>query len=96
MRILFALLAVVLCAAGSGCVCGRGANCHQSACNACDGGGCQNCSILGGGGLVGRLGSHHADPGVMSGPPTAQVAYPYYTVRGPRDFLLDDPPSLGP
>lgn len=29
------------------------------------------------------------------GPPTAQVAYPYYTIRGPRDFLLDNPPSIG-
>lgn len=29
------------------------------------------------------------------GPPSAQVAYPYYTVRGPRDFLLDNPPSIG-
>ncbi|MEK6246612.1 MAG: hypothetical protein N2C12_00435 [Planctomycetales bacterium] len=31
-----------------------------------------------------------------SGPPTAQVTYPYYTVRGPRDFLLDDPQTIGP
>ena len=30
------------------------------------------------------------------GMPTAQVAYPYYTHRGPRDFLLDNPPSIGP
>lgn len=30
------------------------------------------------------------------GPPTAQVAYPYYTIRGPRDFLIDNPPSIGP
>jgi hypothetical protein len=29
------------------------------------------------------------------GPPTAQVAYPYYTIRGPRDFLIDNPPSIG-
>lgn len=29
------------------------------------------------------------------GPPTGQVAYPYYTVRGPRDFLLNDPPTIG-
>ena len=29
------------------------------------------------------------------GPPSAQVAYPYYTVRGPRDFLMDNPPSIG-
>jgi hypothetical protein len=30
------------------------------------------------------------------GPPVAQTAYPYYTLRGPRDFLLDNPPSIGP
>jgi hypothetical protein len=30
------------------------------------------------------------------GPPTGQVAYPYYTTRGPRDFLLKNPPSIGP
>ena len=30
------------------------------------------------------------------GPPVAQTAYPYYTVRGPRDFLLNNPPPLGP
>lgn len=29
------------------------------------------------------------------GLPSAQVAYPYYTVRGPRDFLLDNPPTIG-
>ena len=30
------------------------------------------------------------------GPPTGQVAYPYYTVRGPRDFFCNQPPSIGP
>jgi hypothetical protein len=30
------------------------------------------------------------------GPPVAQTAYPYYTLRGPRDFLLANPPPLGP
>ena len=29
------------------------------------------------------------------GPPTAAVGYPYYTTRAPRDFLVDNPPSLG-
>lgn len=29
------------------------------------------------------------------GPPSAQVGYPYYTHRGPRDFFLDDPPTIG-
>ncbi|GIW93475.1 MAG: hypothetical protein KatS3mg110_1516 [Pirellulaceae bacterium] len=30
-----------------------------------------------------------------AGPPTAAVAYPYYTLRGPRDFLASQPPSIG-
>lgn len=29
------------------------------------------------------------------GPATGQVSYPYYTLRGPRDFLMDNPPSIG-
>lgn len=32
---------------------------------------------------------------INPGPATAAVAYPYYTHRGPRDFLLDNPPSIG-
>ena len=53
--------------------------------------------------------SSHLQPGLMGhnaaqnlnarpftpGPPTGQVAYPYYTVRGPRDFLVDNPPTIG-
>ena len=31
-----------------------------------------------------------------SGPPTGTIAYPYYTTRAPRDFLVADPPSIGP
>ncbi len=30
------------------------------------------------------------------GPQTGQYAYPYYTTRGPRDFLRNNPPSIGP
>ncbi|HEX3999947.1 MAG TPA: hypothetical protein VHX65_15455, partial [Pirellulales bacterium] len=30
------------------------------------------------------------------GPPTGAVAYPYYTNRGPRDYLDPNPPSIGP
>ena len=31
----------------------------------------------------------------QAGPPSAAVAYPYYTTRAPRDFLLANPPSIG-
>jgi hypothetical protein len=53
--------------------------------------------------------SSHLTPGLMGhnaaaqlnsrpftpGPPTGQTAYPYYTVRGPRDFLMANPPTIG-
>ena len=58
------------------------------------------------GGWYGPYGGAHHTPGYPhhhfsrsyigpQGPPTPQVAYPYYTTRGPRDFLLDNPPSIG-
>jgi hypothetical protein len=58
------------------------------------------------GGRYGYFGGAHRTPGYPhhhhhreyvgpQGPPSAQVAYPYYTTRGPRDFLLDNPPSIG-
>ena len=59
------------------------------------------------GGGYGYFGGAHHTPGYPhfhhynreyvgpQGPPTAAVAYPYYTLRGPRDFLIDNPPSIG-
>jgi hypothetical protein len=34
--------------------------------------------------------------GFAPGPPSGAVAYPYYTTRGPRDFLARNPQSIGP
>lgn len=34
--------------------------------------------------------------GARPGPERGAVSFPYYTVRGPRDFLAADPPSIGP
>jgi hypothetical protein len=31
-----------------------------------------------------------------AGPATGAVTYPYYTTRGPRDFLMRNPQSIGP
>jgi hypothetical protein len=31
-----------------------------------------------------------------TGPQTGAVTYPYYTTRGPRDFLSANPGSIGP
>lgn len=41
---------------------------------------------------------HHQDyryQNANSGVPTAAIAYPYYTNRGPRDFLINNPPTIG-
>ena len=37
-----------------------------------------------------------ANPTIQQEDPAgAAYAYPYYTVRGPRDFFMKNPPSLG-
>ncbi len=43
-----------------------------------------------------NAGGYPEYPAFNQGPPVGQVAYPYYTVRGPRDFLRDKPPTIGP
>jgi hypothetical protein len=53
-------------------------------CAACDPSGC------------GRCAERAAYRGAAPGPLTGAVAYPYYTTRGPRDFLARDPGSIGP
>ncbi len=75
-------------------------------CNSCNGNlGCRPCKIgwqrggtdyqrfLGHAGAYGH--SAPAGSGGVGGPATAQVAYPYYTTRGPRDFFVNNPPSIG-
>jgi hypothetical protein len=52
--------------------------------------GCNCCPFCG----CGPSGDHIYD--FNPGPPVAQTAYPYYTLRGPRDYLLNNPPSIGP
>ncbi|MCA9134897.1 MAG: hypothetical protein KDA45_17130, partial [Planctomycetales bacterium] len=75
-------------------------------CNSCNGNlGCRPCNLgwqRGGTDyqrFLGHNGSHaaHGPVGAQGagGAPSAQVAYPYYTVRGPRDFLAAEPASIG-
>ncbi len=45
---------------------------------------------------VPRIPIHQRGMEGPSGPPTGTYAYPYYTTRGPRDFLVDNPGSIGP
>ncbi len=56
-----------------------------------------------GGPLAGYHNRHHvgpqshlgAMPGPAMGPPAPTVTYPYYTTRGPRDYFLNNPPTIG-
>lgn len=85
MKRLLLIFAGVVAAAGSGCAM------HQKCDTGCPPGGSANlCDALGG---RGRRGGNFDD---YAGPATATVTYPYYTTRGPRDFLAKCPPPLGP
>ena len=60
--------------------------CAPAPCRACSGRGCGAC-------MPGRADNYgNFNPG----PPVGQVTYPYYTTRGPRDFLARNPNSIGP
>jgi hypothetical protein len=110
-HVFFALAAATLLMTSTGCaLCDGMFGCHKpgGGCNGCDGGGCgdgggcANCD--GGHGCLANgcvphgplprgAGGTYVGP---EGPPTGAVAYPYYTTRGPRDFLINNPPSIGP
>jgi hypothetical protein len=71
---------------------GRGGGDGSCDDGSCGDGSCGDC------GLMARMRGLHgggADAAAMGGPPTPQYTYPYYTTRGPRDFLLDNPPTIG-
>lgn len=104
------LAAAVMMAGAAGCAvhrpkshcgvdgCGSGCN---GACNgACDGDcddghvNCKPALFHGSQCRYGECGPN--DPGDPAGPPTGAVTYPYYTTRGPRDFLANNPPGVGP
>jgi hypothetical protein len=53
------------------------------------------CGRPGCGGLLKNIFCCRAPRG-PGGPEGPTVGYPYYTTRGPRDFLIDNPPPLGP
>jgi hypothetical protein len=79
--------------------------CGPAGCNDCADGTCRPRRV----GRYGGLAKHHLSPEeraaleasdygatAPAGPPSGTVAYPYYTTRGPRDFLAKCPPSIGP
>lgn len=81
----------------SGCC---GAGCCDCACNGCDScqdGGCKLSQMAASNGpSMCPLGPGDSVYDFNPGPPSGQTAYPYYTTRGPRDFLMANPPSIGP
>lgn len=84
---LLALSAAILLAVLSGCTCPRLNGTCKSApetCKTCDPGCAGGCRDRGRG-----------DEAQAQGP-GGVVAYPYYTIRGPRDFLARNPQSIGP
>jgi len=102
-RILMSVCAVVILVGVSGCHCNRG-SCSDR-CYDCDKG------LLGhladkfhGEGDGGHLGlgngNGHFNRGAggpyAAGPASAAITYPYYTTRGPRDFLAKNPRGIGP
>ncbi len=103
-RTLFALLATALLIGVCGCTGPHGRGCtgamHGSCqdapenCAACEDG-CDDpgvCRHCGGHGCDACRGRH----AIADGPATGAVTYPYYTLRGPRDFLDRTPPGVGP
>ena len=91
------------------CSCEPGCGCDDGgSCSSCDSkrsgrkrlgamdGRCM-CTVQGiASGFCPHRGGYPEYPAYNAGTPTGQVAYPYYTVRGPRDFLMCNPPSIGP
>jgi hypothetical protein len=68
-----------------------GENCRDPGrlhcCRLCAGHGCQLCR---------GTGRECEGEAVNPGPPSGSITYPYYTTRGPRDFLAKSPTSIGP
>lgn len=88
-------LAVIVTSIGCACSCN---NCRQrrfnDQCRQFNGGQCgPQCRL--GGGLCGNGGGLCGSaPAAPIG--AASVGYPYYTLRGPRDFLDPNPRGIGP
>jgi hypothetical protein len=91
----------------AGCVYDREASCPQGTNNngvdfpsgaVQPDGSAQACEDESGQGCQGRrgLGRRGGEAGGDGGEAVGGVAYPYYTIRGPRDFLQRTPTPIGP
>ena len=88
------------CGCPDGC-CDASCGCADGCCDAscgCDSG-CSPCQTAIGkvaSGFCPHSNGYPATYNFNPGPPVGQTAYPYYTTRGPRDFLQNNPPTIGP
>ena len=64
-------------------------------CHTLGGNGCKTCGPHSADNVP-RIPIHQRGMEGPAGPATGAYAYPYYTTRGPRDFFLDKPGSIGP
>lgn len=101
-RALLALSAVLLIASSTGCSLTNGTGCRNCYADRLRG---MQSDARRGDNCPPNLASHHHGQDLPAqytgpytgpvGPETATVTYPYYTLRGPRDFLVNDPPNIG-
>jgi hypothetical protein len=92
-RTLLVLVGAVLLGGLSGCASSRATQDQSLPAGCCHGpNGPTTCPP----GPVARGPGQGGVQGLNDGPPAGQVTYPYYTTRGPRDFLDGNPPSIGP
>jgi hypothetical protein len=107
-RAMFSLLAVVILAGLTGCMTQRGqcssasmgggsvqGTADDSGDNCPDPGRAHCCRLCGGHGCRMCCGGRGAE-GYNPEPASGTITYPYYTNRGPRDFLAKSPASIGP
>jgi hypothetical protein len=85
-----------------GCGTWHGGSTDCDSCGGCDTCGHDNCDggcATGGCGSCGGSGCASCGGGYANGPDDSMggiVSYPYYTTRGPRDYLAKSPRSIGP
>ena len=94
----FALLALATTVMLTGLGCHHNLTQNSCGCNEC-GDGCSAGAGEGGHSRrptnVAQLPQGYIDQQGPAGPPSASYGYPYYTTRSPRDFLVDNPASIG-
>ncbi len=102
-KISFAVMALMMIAMATGCISKSGhrsLTCMQGSCaqapeNAAECG-CEGCGAVAPKQVAAQPQAPCETCPAMAPRPAATVAYPYYTTRGPRDFLAKNPPSIGP